>query len=177
MKEEIIDFYIKEIEQELNVDLFKYRSKTNEMVFARAVAYFIFMEGFGMSCTEVGKVFGKTHATVMHSVNKIIPHLKTIPKYYRVMDRLFMYTPMHKRLNKQAILDPDPKVRHDMSKLLLINDKLTLDNRLLHEEIGKIHAELEAYRKGQQLLGILKDVPEEKMSIVEERLSAMVKML
>jgi len=177
MKEEIIEFYINEIEQELNVDLFKYRSKTNEMVFARAVAYYIFMEGFGMSCTEIGKVFGKSHATVMHSINKIIPHLKTVPKYYRVIDRLFMYTPMHKRLNKQAILDPDLKVRHDMSNLLIINNKLTLDNRLLHEEIGKIHAELEAYRNGQRLLGILKDVPEEKIPLVEERLSAMVKML
>ena len=177
MKEEIIEFYIKEIEQELNVDLFKCKSKTNEMVFARAIGYYIFREGFGMHWAEVGRIFKKNHATVMHSVNNLIPYLKTVPKYSRLMDRLFMYTPMHKRLNKQAILDPDPKVRHDVSKLLLINDKLTLDNSLLHEEIGKIHAELEAYRKGQQLLSILKDVPEEKIPIVEERLSAMVKML
>jgi hypothetical protein len=177
MKEEIVEFYINEIEQELNVDLFKYRSKTNELVFARAVGYYIFREGFGMHWAEVGRIFKKNHATVMHSVNNLIPYLKTVPKYARVMDRLFMYVPMHKKLNKQAVLGFDPESRHDISKLLVINDKLTLDNSLLHEEIGKIHAELDAYRKSQQLLGILKDVPEEKMPLVEERLSAMVRML
>jgi len=177
MKEEIIEFYISEIEQELNVDLFKSNSKTNELVFARAVGYYIFREGFGMHWAEVGRMFKKNHATVMHSVNNLIPYLKTVPKYSRLIDRLFMYVPMHRKINKQAILEVSVEVKHDISKLLLINDKLTLDNSLLHEEIGKIHAELEAYKKGQQLLSILKDVPEEKMSIVEERLSAMVKML
>jgi len=177
MKEEIIEFYISEIEQELNVDLFKSNSKTNELVFARAVGYYIFREGFGMHWAEVGRMFKKNHATVMHSVNNLIPYLKTVPKYSRLIDRLFMYVPMHRKINKQAILEVSVEVKHDISKLLLINDKLTLDNSLLHEEIGKIHAELETYKKGQQLLSILKDVPEEKMSIVEERLSAMVKML
>jgi len=177
MKEEIIEFYIKEIEQELNVDLFKYRSKTNEMVFARAVAYYIFREGFGMSWTEVGKVFKKNHATVMHSVNKLMPYLKTLPKYQRVIDRLFLYVPMHRRANKEVIIETNVETRHEISKLLIMNDKLKLDNSILHEELGKIHAELEAYRKGQQLLSILKGVPEEKMTLVEERLSAMVRML
>jgi hypothetical protein len=177
MKEEIIEFYIKEIETELNVDLFKYRTKTNDMVFARAVAYCIFHEGFGMNWTEIGKIFKKNHATVIHSVNNIVPYIKTVDKYRRVLDRLLIYVPMHRRANKEVVIDTDVQSRHEISKLLILNDKLKLDNSILHEEIGKIHAELENYRKGQQLLSILKGVPEDKMPLVEERLSAMVRML
>lgn len=177
MKEEIIEFYIKEIETELKVNLLDTKRKTDELVFARAVAYYIFREGFGMSWSEVGKVFKKNHATVMHSVNKLMPHLRRQPKYQRLLDRLFLYVPMHRRANKEVLIGSDAQSRHEISKLLILNDKLKLDNSILHEELGKIHAELENYRKGQQLLSILKGIPEEKMPLVEERLSAMVRML
>jgi len=177
MKEEIIEFYIKEIETELKVNLLDTKRKTDELVFARAVAYYIFHEGFGMGWSDIGRLFKKNHATVLHSVNKLTPYLKTLPKYQRLIDRLFLYVPNHIKTNKQVIIEPIVEVRHDRSKLLIINDRLKLDNDILHEELGKIHAELDAYRKGQQLLSILKDVPEEKMPLVEERLSAMVRML
>lgn len=177
MKEEIIEFYIKEIETELKVNLLDTKRKTDELVFARAVAYYIFKEGFGMSWTEIGRVFNKNHATIMHSINKLMPHVKSQDKYQRLIDRLFLYVPTHKRANREVYIETSIESRHHISKLLIINDKLKLDNSILHEELGKIHAELDAYRKGQQLLGILKDVPEEKMPLVEERLSAMVRML
>lgn len=177
MKEEIIEFYIKEIETELNVDLFKYRTKTNDMVFARAVAYCIFHEGFGMNWTEIGKIFKKNHATVIHSVNNIVPYIKTVDKYRRVLDRLLIYVPMHRRANKEVVIDSDAQSRHEISKLLILNDKLKLDNSILHEELGKIHAELEAYQKSQRLIKLFSAVPEEKVDLVEERLTAMIKML
>lgn len=177
MKEEIIEFYIKEIQEELNVDLMDTNRRTDELVFARCVAYYIFREGFGMSWAQVGKVFNKNHATIMHSVNKLMPHLRRQDKYQRLLDRLFLYVPMHRKSNRGVVLEIKGKSRKEMSMLMVINDKLKTDNDLLHEELGKIHAELEGYRRGQQLLGILKDVPDDKMPLVEERLSAMVKML
>ena len=76
------------IEKELNVDLSLTRNKTNRYVFARCMAYYAFLDHMNMSFSASGEVYKKTHATVMHSYKNILPDLRKMPKYARVISKI-----------------------------------------------------------------------------------------
>ena len=162
------------IEKELNVDLSLTRNKTNRYVFARCMAYYAFLDHMHMSFSASGEVYKKTHATVMHSYKNILPDLRKMPKYARV---IFKIDEMFDLINKGQEIDrflPETKTSINQKEVIV---ELRAENKLLKLQLDSANTQLDAYKSRSSLIHLLERIPEHQIDAVGLRLDAMVKML
>ena len=162
------------IEKELNVDLSLTRNKTNRHVFARCMAYYAFLDHMHMSFSASGKVFKKTHATVMHSYRNILPDLRKLPKYAHVISKIDEIFDLIKKGEKVNHIVAETKSTINQKAVII---ELKAENKLLKLQLDSANTQLEAYKSRSSLIHLLERVPEHQIDAVGLRLDAMVKML
>lgn len=162
------------IEKELNVDLSLTRNKTNRHVFARCMAYYAFLDHMHMSFSASGKVFKKTHATVMHSYRNILPDLRKLPKYAHVISKIDEIFDLIKKGEKVNHIVNETKSTINQKAVII---ELKAENKLLKLQLDSANTQLEAYKSRSSLIHLLERVPEHQIDAVGLRLDAMVKML
>ena len=162
------------IEKELNVDLSLTRNKTNRHVFARCMAYYAFLDHMHMSFSASGKVFKKTHATVMHSYRNILPDLRKLPKYAHVISKIDEIFDLIKKGEKVNHIVTETKSTINQKAVII---ELKTENKLLKLQLDSANTQLEAYKSRSSLIHLLERVPEHQIDAVGLRLDAMVKML
>ncbi len=162
------------IEKELNVDLSLTRNKTNRYVFARCMAYYAFLDHMHMSFSASGKVFKKTHATVMHSYRNILPDLRKLPKYAHVISKIDEIFDLIKKGEKVNHIVTETKSTINQKAVII---ELKAENKLLKLQLDSANTQLEAYKSRSSLIHMLERVPEHQIDAVGLRLDAMVKML
>lgn len=162
------------IEKELNVDLSLTRNKTNRHVFARCMAYYAFLDHMHMSFSASGKVFKKTHATVMHSYRNILPDLRKLPKYAHVISKIDEIFDLIKKGEKVNHIVTETKSTINQKAVII---ELKAENKLLKLQLDSANTQLEAYKSRSSLIHLLERVPEHQIDAVGLRLDAMVKML
>ncbi len=64
------------------------RSRFQRIVAARQLAIFICREMTDLSTVDIGKVFNRDHATVIHAIRKIRRRCEASPGYRSIVDRL-----------------------------------------------------------------------------------------
>ena len=162
------------IEKELNVDLSLTKNKTNRYVFARCMAYYAFLDHMNMSFSASGKVYNKSHATIMHSYKNILPHLMKMPKYAHVISKIDDIFELIRRGEKIDRLVTETKSSINQKAVII---ELKEENKLLKLQLDSANTQLEAYKSRSSLIHLLERVPEHQIDAVGLRLDAMVKML
>lgn len=162
------------IEKELNVDLSLTKNKTNRHVFARCMVYYAFLDHMHMSFSASGKVFKKTHATVMHSYRNILPDLRKIPKYAYIIHKIDEIFELIKKGEEVNHIITETKSTINQKEIII---ELRAENKLLKLQLDSVNTQLEAYKSRSSLIHLLEKVPEHQIDAVEIRLDAMVKML
>ena len=162
------------IEKELNVDLSLTRNKTNRYVFARCMAYYAFLDHMHMSFSASGKVFKKTHATVMHSYRNILPDLRKLPKYAHVISKIDEIFDLIKKGEKVNHIVTETKSTINQKAVII---ELKAENKLLKLQLDSANTQLDAYKSRSSLIHLLERIPEHQIDAVGLRLDAMVKML
>ena len=162
------------IEKELNVDLSLTRNKTNRYVFVRCMAYYAFLDHMHMSFSASGKVFKKTHATVMHSYRNILPDLRKLPKYAHVISKIDEIFNLIKKGEEVDHIVTETKSTINQKAVII---ELKAENNLLKLQLDSANTQLEAYKSRSSLIHMLERVPEHQIDAVGLRLDAMVKML
>ena len=162
------------IEKELNIDLSLTRNKSNRYVFARCMAYYAFLDHMHMSFSASGKVFKKTHATVMHSYRNILPDLRKIPKYAYVISKIDEIFELIRKGEEVNHIITETKSTLNQKKQII---ELKAENNLLKVQLDSANAQLEAYKSRSTLLHLIERIPEHQIDAVGVRLDAMVKML
>ncbi len=162
------------IEKELNIDLSLTRNKSNRHVFARCMAYYAFLDHMHMSFSASGKVFKKTHATVMHSYRNILPDLRKLPKYAHVISKIDEIFNLIKKGEEVDHIVTETKSTINQKAVII---ELKAENKLLKLQLDSANTQLEAYKSRSSLIHMLERVPEHQIDAVGLRLDAMVKML
>lgn len=162
------------IEKELNIDLSLTRNKSNRHVFARCMAYYAFLDHMHMSFSASGKVFKKTHATVMHSYRNILPDLRKIPKYAHIISKIDEIFELIRKGEEVNHIITETKSTLNQKKQII---ELKAENNLLKVQLESSNAQLEAYKSRSSLLHLIERIPEHQIDAVGLRLDAMVKML
>ena len=162
------------IEKELNVDLSLSKNKTNRYVFARCMAYYAFLDHMHMSFSASGKIYNKSHATVMHSYKNILPDLRKMPKYAHVISKIDDIFELIRKGEKIDRLVTETKSSINQKAVII---ELKEENKLLKLQLDSANTQLEAYKSRSSLIHLLERVPEHQIDAVGLRLDAMVKML
>lgn len=124
------------VEDKLNLNLTSKVSKnkrTRELVYARCVVYHICRSNFAMSLAEIGKPFGKDHATVLHNLNNVL-HLVLQEE---------IYTDVINKANKIIEFDKESEVE-SVKKFFQLQDaeyeiaQLNAENRQLRKELSSL---------------------------------------
>lgn len=162
------------IEKELNVDLSLTKNKTNRHVFARCMVYYAFLDHMHMSFSASGKVFKKTHATVMHSYRNILPDLRKMPKYAYIISKIDEIFELIRKGEEVNHIITETKSTINQKAIII---ELKAENKLLKLQLDSVNTQLEAYKSRSSLIHLLEKIPEHQIDAVEIRLDAMVKML
>lgn len=155
------------VEKELNIKLKGKRKKTNELVFARTVFYYICREHLGISFDRTGKTVGRNHATVLHSMKNILPHLKKMNPYAKLLlkiDKIFDFGGDVDRANEYM-----ENLLENASKKLEEFDVLE-ENKILRQKIVDLEHKLNLIPKNNEIFELLERIPKSKNEEVEERL-------
>lgn len=152
------------VSDETGVDL---RSKCRDAnhVVARTVYFDLAYNKFKLgSLKEVGKAVGRDHATVIHCLNNILPHMKI---YYKEMEahhrNLFSYLSEYFSSKEESSSYEDASAK-------LFNDYLKLKQKF--EELNM--PDNETIR---QIVSSMKDLPDDKLSKLKVRVDAIIQML
>lgn len=160
--EELIEI----VSKQTNVDI-KSKCRDTDHVLARAIYFDLAYSKLKLgSMSSIGKSVNRDHATVIHALRNVLPHIK---KHYRVM-----HSHRVKLLNRfvfdEDYMEETAEERADKLTKQYSELKEKYDNILLHLQ-GNDNDEL------NQLVSSIRRVPEEKLSILKLRVDAMIRML
>ena len=154
------------VENQLNIDLKKTRKKTNDMVFARTVFYYICREYLGIGSQKTGAFVNKDHATVLHSMKNILPQIKTINPYKRIIEKIDAMFSYEEIKNKQQ----DESFSLELTAYKVENDALSKENRDLKLKIIELQEKLDLIPENVEILDLLKRMPRTKKEDAENRM-------
>lgn len=140
------------------------RCRDNDHVLARAIFYDLAYNKLRLgSLAAIGKSVGRNHATVLHSLNNVLPHIKN---HYREMHSHRM------NLLDRFVLDEDTFNEDTV-------DRITSKYNELKERYDNIVAELDSNEdtEASELISSIRRVPPEKLSVLKLRLDAIMRML
>lgn len=150
------------VSSSFGVDI-KSKSRDTHNVMARVVFYDLAYNKFKVtSLSMIGKYVGRTHATVLHSINNTLP---SMPKFYKHHDSIY------KDILRKIFYDNDFD-ETDYMKL----EKLRLQyNDLLEKYNDACNVDDSSDRS--QLISSIIGLPEDKVPILKLRVDAILKMI
>lgn len=161
-KEEALAF----VEKELNIELKGVKKKSNELVFARAVYYYICREHLALSYADIGRPLEKHHATVLHSVRDIVPFIKTKQPYkglIRRIDNIFDSIQAEKTASDVEFIDTEKiEVQIQLREKIRENEHLRQQLESLHAQYGKLEAKYSFITSQRDLKDIIDRIPKRK---------------
>jgi len=144
------------------------KCRDSEHVNARAIYYDIAYNKLRLgSLTSIGKSVNRDHATVLHSINNVFPHLK---RYYRQS-----YDQYKEVLDRLVIDENFDASKTTEERLEDITDKY---NELLakyEELVNSLDADQEDER--HQMIKSIRRLPSEKLTTLKIRLDAILRMI
>jgi len=144
------------------------KCRDSEHVNARAIYYDIAYNKLRLgSLTSIGKSVNRDHATVLHSINNVFPHLK---RYYRQS-----YDQYKEVLDRLVIDENFDASKTTEERLEDITDKY---NELLakyEELVNSLDADQEDER--HQIIKSIRRLPSEKLTTLKIRLDAILRMI
>lgn len=154
------------VSEETGKDL-RSRCRDNDHVLARAIFYDLAYNKLRLgSMDAIGKSVGRNHATVIHSLNNVLPHIKN---HYREMHSVRMH------LLNQFVFDEDTFDETPQDTI----DRITSQYNELKEKYDNLAAELDSNEntEASELISSIRRVPSEKLSILKLRVDAIIRML
>ena len=148
-----INELIKIMEFEYNVDIFN-SNRTQDCVEARAIFSKIMYSYHHMGYTKIGRMLGKNHATIYH-------YIKNFDSWIKYDDRL-----RNKYFNVLNVYSKGLEIK-DINE----TNKVWYDNIVLSTKDERLENKLQS-----GLHALVDKVPEDKVSIVYERLESIIKM-
>lgn len=151
-------------------------TRKDEYIQARTMYYFISREYTSKSLSDIGALLDKDHATVLHNLKNNHGFYVENNHNYRIGlnsfgDYIIRYV---------EILDSKDN-KQDLDVKAIKESVLYIENTKLKEELQDVKAEYEILRQNAKVSSVLSNIvnriPENKLSLVVERLEAMVKML
>jgi len=172
-----LDFIIDTIQSKTNLDLNK-NTRERVYVLGRAIYYRLAKDYTFRSLKDIGSKFGKDHATVLHGL-KVFEGVKIYDK-----DLYKIYEDFHNRYPVELVNQKDEEVMMTEREKSIV-DKFTEMIDLIKvkdEEIRRLNIEVDLMShngddKRSNIVKLASQVPEEKLQIFEERISAMVNMI
>ena len=132
------------------------QGQTRDQVYGRSVFFKVCKDKTNMSLEEIGQVFGKHHATVLHSINNVFSTLDVnAPEYVTIYNRVVSseeYIPIELRY-----------------------EKLIKKNKRLEEEIENFSRV--PNKKYNNLLNLIYEIPEAQIDSTEIKLDALVSII
>lgn len=115
---QIINEIIKDVELELNITL--NNSRKREQIEARALVYAIIKNyDYKISLYKIGKIFDKTHATIIYSLRNLDMYMHYNKKLRDCYDKLFI---KYQKTRKGS------KINYENKSILIKKDGVILDN-------------------------------------------------
>lgn len=160
--EELVDIVSKETGKDL-----RSRCRDNDHVLARAIFYDLAYNKLRLgSMDAIGKSVGRNHATVIHSLNNVLPHIKN---HYEEMHSHRMHLLNHFAFDEETF-DETPQDTID---------RITSELNKLKERYDNLAAELDSNEntEASELISSIRRVPSDKISILKLRVDAIIRML
>lgn len=162
-KNTVIDF----VEKELDIKLRNVKTRTNDLVFARSIVYYVCIEHLNMTYKDSGKLFKKNHATVIHSVKKILPQLTGMRPYSGLIlkiDKIFelggdLYAA---DLYFQKMEEDSVENAKNLSTME--------ENKVLKQRVELLERRLSCLPKNDEIYHLLESMPKRKMNDAENRI-------
>lgn len=154
------------VSEETGKDL-RSRCRDNDHVLARAIFYDLAYNKLRLgSMDAIGKSVGRNHATVIHSLNNVLPHIKN---HYREMHSHRMHLLNH------FIFDEDTFDETPQDTI----DRITSEYNELKERYDNLAAELDLNENTEllELISSIRRVPSDKLSILKLRVDAIIRMI
>ena len=132
------------------------QGQTRDQVYGRSVFFKVCKDKTNMSLEEIGQIFDKHHATVLHSINNVFSTLDAnAPEYVTIYNRVVAseeYIPIELRY-----------------------EKLMKKNKRLEEEIESFSRV--PNKKYNNLLNLIYEIPEAQIDSTEVKLDALVSII
>ena len=161
--ESALDF----VEKELHIKIKGNRRKTNDLVFARTIFYYICREHLGLSSMKTGAMVQKDHATVLHSMSNILPQLKRINPYAKLLlkiDKIFEFDGDVRKVD--VYFEQMLQKNADKLKELDVYE----ENRILKQKVIDLEHKLNLIPKNREIFELLERIPKRKKEEAEERM-------
>lgn len=160
--EELVDI----VSEETGKDL-RSRCRDNDHVLARAIFYDLAYNKLRLGSMDViGNSVGRNHATVIHSLNNVLPHIKN---HYKEMH--------YHRINLLNSFASEEDTFYETPQDTI--DRITSEYNELKERYDNLAAELDSNEntEASELISSIRRVPSEKLSILKLRVEAIIRML
>lgn len=169
-REEALSF----VEKELKIKLRKVKKKSNELVFARAVYYYICKHHLGLSYMATGELVNKNHATVIHSYRHILPYIKKINPYRSLIERIdimFASIEEQKRFDDQENIDAEKvMLKVNLKNKIIENEQLLLKIESLNRKIDTLQVKYGFLDSKKDLKDIVDRIPKYKREEMLEKM-------
>ena len=109
------------------------KSRKEDHIQARAIVYSIMRDCLNMTYKDIGKVFNKNHATILHAINEL-PYMI---KYTKGLGdkRLELLELWGSTYGAYTVLERAEKVKYLQDKIFLLN----LEAKLLTKQLNELH--------------------------------------
>lgn len=156
------------VSAKLDIDI-RDNTRKQEYIIARCI-YYTLARDFQMgSLSAIGRVLGKNHATVIHSLRYMSKDLERyFPTHYKKYREI-----------RRELKTPSMEIRSFESKYYELEDRhseLLQENALLKSRVESMISKVDE-NGSEDLVNLVRGVPENKISTLRLRLNAIVKML
>lgn len=152
-------------------------TRKDEYIKARTMYYFLSRKYTAQPLSDIGNLLNRDHSTVIHSLTKNHDFYVKYNQVYK--NGLASFDDYAVRY--VGMLEKKQQSEQGIDTIALKESVLHYENIKLKEQLNELHTEhqlLMQSAKVSSVLGeIVNKIPENKLSIVVERLNAMVKML
>lgn len=156
------------VSAKLEIDI-RNNTRKQEYIIARCIYYKLAREFKMGSLTAIGRVLGKGHATVLNSLKYMANDLEVyFPTHYKKYREI-----------RQELKSPGMEIRSFESKYYELQDRyseLLEENTLLKSKVESMISKVDK-NGSEDLVNLVRGVPEDKISTLRLRLNAIVKML
>jgi hypothetical protein len=152
-------------------------TRKDEYIQARTMYYFLSREYTSRPLSDIGALLDKDHATVLHSIkNNHGFYMLNNQNYKNGLNSFLDYI-----IRYVQILDKKDPNGDNVDAIAIKESVLYYENTKLKHELDNIKADYDILRQNERVSSVLSNIvnkiPENKLSLVVERLEAMVKML
>lgn len=169
-KETVINF----VQKELGLIIRNNKSRKQEYVFARTIVFYVCREYFNMTLLESGKMLNRDHATALHCIRNILPHLYKMKPYNSLIFKIDKIFELGGNIfEAEAYFDRISKQKIEDAKDL----DLKSENRVLKDRIRVLENRLTHFPKNNEIYELLQRMPKRKSQEAEDRMLKSLRLL